>query len=217
LYVRKLAIAVALLIAIPAFANGVGNDNPASTGTTTNTNTATGGAGGNGGVAYGSTNNNSLVGGNFGISATNGPVSATGGKAEQGQVQGQKQGQAQKATAKQSQSADNNGNTQVVNEAKNAAASAPSAIVAVASSCGGSAAAGGQGFSGGGVFGFAFEFYDCKVIREAAFLITLGQVEAGLQHVCNIERMKDSLELSTTFRCKTKPSKAAFSSKAGRS
>jgi hypothetical protein len=88
-----------------------------------------------------------------------------------------------------------NSDVTIINtEAKQAAASAAALVVQVASNCGGTGGGSGQGFSGGGAFGFSFEFKDCKVMREAAFLISLGLEEAGLQHVArNIDRVGETL------------------------
>lgn len=145
---------------------------------------------------------------------------------KQGQEQGQLQGQAQGQIAKggnakqgqgQAQDASNSGvTTTVAIDNPVAAASAASFVAAVGSLCGGTAGASGQGIGGGGLFGFSFEFTDCKVLRESAMLASFGKMDSAIQHLCKIDRIADTFAESGEFTCKSSK-KVSANSKAGRS
>lgn len=205
---------VAAILAVFAITAQAGNDNAnpcGNNGNNCNT-TATGG----------NANANAIgVGVGLGGKATVGDITNKNQNTNaQGQLQGQQQGQMQNAisssgvknsgnstsvsvseggNAKQGQSMDNSWSYSHTNVEPKVANSAAGLVVQVASACGGSLGGTGQGFNGGGALGLSFEFFDCKIMREAAFMIALdvgnGElVRAGLQHVArNIPRVGETL------------------------
>ena len=161
-----------------------------------------GGAGGNGGQGGGGgLGGNGGQGGNGqgggGGQGGNGQ-GGQGGQGQGGNGQGGNGGNSNNAvttTATAKQSANNAVNWSYSSMTPEQASSAAALVVHVASACGGTAGGAGQGVTGGAVLGLSFEFRDCVIMREAAFLIALGDREAGLQHVArNIARVGKTLE-----------------------
>jgi hypothetical protein len=239
----KAILSIALLVCCTSVYAAASEQGCASSGGTAAgcSSTNNGGAGGNGG--NGGAGGSSNSGGNIlsstlnsqnhnsntnvnGNSNTNKNSNSNKQGQEQGQLQGQAQGQAQGQVAKggnakqgqgQAQDASNNGvTTTVAIDNPVAAASAASFVAAVGSLCGGSAGVSGQGIGGGGLFGFAFEFTDCKVLRESAMLASFGKMDSAIQHLCKIDRIADTFAESGEFTCKSSK-KVSANSKAGRS